>query len=56
MVRSVGAIVASMIQALTKKEVNVPGQHAHQDFRDNLLHNLTKILRKYNDRDGVAPW
>ena len=54
--RSVGAIVASMNQALTKY-MSLANLHTNpnQELQDNLLPNLTKILRKYNDLNGHLP-
>ena len=54
--RSVGAIVASMNQSLTKY-MSLANLHTTpaQELQDNLLPNLTKMLRKYNDLNGSLP-
>ena len=54
--RSVGAIVASMNQSLTKY-MSLANMHTTpaQELQDNLLPNITKMLRKYNDINGSLP-
>ena len=54
--RSVGAIVASMNQSLTKY-MSLANMHTTpaQELQDNLLPNITKMLRKYNDINGNLP-
>merc|ERR1719333_1052156 len=54
--RSVGAIVASMNQTMTKW-MSLANMHTTpaQELQDNLLPNLTKMLRKYNEINGQLP-
>ena len=54
--RSVGAVVASMNQTLTKW-MSIANMHTNpaQELNDNLLPNLTKILRRYNEINGQLP-
>ena len=54
--RSVGAIVATMNQALTKY-MSLANMHEspRQELHDNLVPNISKILRKYNDLNGHLP-
>ena len=54
--RSVGAIVATMNQALTKY-MSLANMHENsaQELHDNLVPNISKILRKYNDLNGHLP-
>ena len=54
--RSVGAIVASMNQTMTKW-MSLANMHTTpaQELQDNLLSNLTKMLRKYNEMNGQLP-
>ena len=54
--KTVGAIVASMNQSLTKymSLANMHTTHA-QELQDNLLPNITKMLQKYNAINGNLP-
>ena len=54
--RSVGAIVATMNQALTKY-MSLANMHESvgQELQDNLKPNIIKMLRKYNDLNGNLP-
>ena len=54
--RSVGAIVATMNQSLTKY-MSLANMHENvgQELQDNLCPNIIKILRKYNDLNGNLP-
>ena len=54
--RSVGAIVATMNQALTKY-MSLANMHEEraQELHDNLVPNISKILRKYNELNGHLP-
>ena len=56
--RSVGAIVASMNQALTKY-MSLANMHttsdSAQELHNNLCPNILKMLRKYNDLNGQLP-
>ena len=54
--RSVGAIVATMNQTLTKY-MSLANMHESvgQELQDNLCPNIIKILRKYNDLNGNLP-
>ena len=54
--RSVGAVVASMNQTLTKW-MSCATMHTNpsQELNDNLLPNISKILRKFQDINGSLP-
>ena len=54
--KTIGAIVASMNQSLTKY-MSLANMHTTpaQELQDNLLPNITKMLRKYNDINGSLP-
>merc|ERR1712142_1178673 len=54
--RSVGAVVASMNQTLTKW-MSIANMHTNtsQELNDNLLPNMTKMLRRYNEVNGHLP-
>ena len=54
--RTVGAIIASMNQSLTKyKSLANMHKTPAKELQDNLLPNITKMLQKYNNINGNLP-